>query len=183
VAEAKSPPPAAHLVHAVPGRLRLRIPARRGDAAFFRDVGESFDLCRHVLAAEGNARTASLLIRHEGEPETVWRFAETRGLFLRQDPAAAGAPRVLDRVVADARQIDTWFKSSSAGDLDLSTLVTAGLMGMSLLQLARGNFLAPSVTLAWYAATLVQGRVTAANPPSARHHPTVEQDDAEAHPS
>lgn len=155
--QADARPPVAQLVHELPGRIRVRVPARRGDSTYFHKVRETFDLCRPVLAAEGNPRTASVLIRHEGDARTIWTFAESRGLFIPERGVAA-APRILDRVIADARQIDGWFQSSSGGDLDLGTVVTAGLVGMSVYQLLCGQILAPSVTLGWYAASLMQSR-------------------------
>lgn len=158
-----TPPPVAQLVHELPGRIRLRVPARRGDTRYFAEVSETFDLCRAVLVAETNPRTASVLIHHEGEPRTVWSFAHEQALFVPESPENV-APRVMDRAIADARQIDSWFRSSSGGDLDLGSVMTLGLVGLSALQLMRGNVLAPSVTLAWYAITLLQQRAAKRGP-------------------
>lgn len=150
-------PPVARAVHELPGRLRVRVPARQGDRAYFADVAEAFDLFREVLAAEGNPRTGSILIRHEATSARVWAFAETHDLFVRET-AQAQAPGALDRMIADARQIDGWFRRSSGGELDLGTLVTMGLVGMSAYQIICGRVLAPAVTLSWYAAQQLQAR-------------------------
>ncbi len=144
-------------MHELPGRLRVRVPARQGDRAYFADVAETFDLFREVLAAEGNPRTGSILIRHEATSARVWAFAETHRLFV-PETAQAPAPGALDRMLADARQIDGWFRRSSGGELDLGTLVTMGLVGMSAYQIVCGRILAPAVTLSWYAAQQLQAR-------------------------
>ena len=78
--------------------------------------------------------------------------------LFRPETAAAQAPDALDRMLADARRIDGWFRRSSGGELDLGTLVTMGLVGMSAYQIVCGQVLAPAVTLSWYAAQQLQAR-------------------------
>jgi hypothetical protein len=149
--------PVAVKVHELPGRARFRVPERRGDVAYFRDVEEAFDLCPGVLVVEARAKTGSLLIRHEGDLDPVWRFARERRLFVPETPERT-APDALDRVLADAHQLDAWFRRSSGGEISVGTIVTFALLAMSVVQLARGQVLAPAVTLAWYAATVLRER-------------------------
>ena len=54
------------LQHELPGRLRVRIPAVRGDAAAARRAVGAALLCAGVRQADANPATGSLLVEHDG---------------------------------------------------------------------------------------------------------------------
>ncbi|SDF93272.1 hypothetical protein SAMN05216241_103220 [Limimonas halophila] len=140
----------------------MRVPARRGDAAFFRTVEDTFDLCPDVEVAEANARTGSVLIHHTADADTVWHFAAKQGLFVREG-AGEAAGGATNRLVADARRIDSWFKDTSDGDFDLATVISVSLLGLAVVQVLRGQIMAPAITLAWYGGMLIYDRWRTAN--------------------
>ncbi|MCW5771427.1 MAG: hypothetical protein KIT16_07320 [Rhodospirillaceae bacterium] len=131
----------AHIVHHVPGRVRLRIPSLRGKAAYFDDLAAALALADGVRSASANALTGSVLIRFEGALDPVLEAASGLGLF---DIDAAAGPHGGHLVRAPAA---------------LGAAVLGALGGMQFL---RGQGLPAGVTLLWYAASLAaragQGR-------------------------
>jgi hypothetical protein len=80
--------PRAEVVFRGPERVRVRIPDRRGDAGYYREVAEKLTDALVPLRIEVNAHTASVLIT--GAPVDVQALAETamaQGLFcLKSTP-------------------------------------------------------------------------------------------------
>jgi hypothetical protein len=139
MAEATSAAPCAVLAHALPGRLRLRLPALRGDGAGMAALAAALGAVPGVLAIAAAPLTGSLLLRHTGPAEAVLAAAGLAGL-LRVVPAAA-AP-------------------ASASALPVAALLPAAgavaSAGLALLQLARREALPPALTLGCYAVELAR---------------------------
>jgi len=126
---------AAALTHEVPGRVRYRIAARRGDREFYAHIGAELLKCEMVQTVEINPMTGSVLVIHTTEPEAITRYAEQHGLFrLGGEPPAP---------------------STDIAALDLRSLLPPLLIGLGLYQLAQGNVLAPAATFFWYAFSLL----------------------------
>ncbi|MCX8135154.1 MAG: hypothetical protein N3D18_14480, partial [Roseococcus sp.] len=83
-------PPAALLVHDGPGRLRLRLPALRGDAPRLATLALALAGLPGVVAAESAALTGSVLVLHRAESAGLLEAAEAAGL-LRLAAEAPGA--------------------------------------------------------------------------------------------
>jgi hypothetical protein len=136
--------------HRIHGRVRVRVGERRGDPAYFERVSQALARCDGVTHYDVNSMTGSILIEHAAPLEQVLDFAQAEGLFRVQRvdavpvPGRLRAERGLERIDAQVRQL-------TAGEADLRTVVLAGLIGMGVLQLVRGEVLAPAVTLFWYA--------------------------------
>jgi hypothetical protein len=73
--------PPAQLEHAIPGRMRLRVPSRRGDARYFARVAEHLQGQADIITVTTRAVTGSVLILHRSAPETIAAFAREQGLF------------------------------------------------------------------------------------------------------
>ena len=85
--------PAARVCYRSPHRLRLRIPSRRGDAAFFDRVKDGFATGVVFNRPEVNAVTGSILFNAAVDVEMVGLYAEALGLFaLAGKPQAAARP-------------------------------------------------------------------------------------------
>lgn len=149
------PPPEARVVHRLPGRVRLRVPARRGDRDWFSSAVVELAMARGVLSARADPRLASLLIHHDGPLEAIAAAAERHGLFRLLDLA----PRPESLLGGMRGEAAAWNAGlrRAAGDADLASLAFLGLCLSALWQLARGQILPPAATLAWYAAYLLQG--------------------------
>ena len=145
---------AAYIQHAIPGRMRLKVPSRRGDEGYFADVARKLSKVREVRRSEVNAATASVLIEYDpGAAEDTGRLLEI-GRQLGLDEVIAGAPPVLEdlqhRSAGVRREVGSFLGSTG---LDLNASVFLVLLGLSVIQVMRGQILAPAVTLAWYAGT------------------------------
>lgn len=57
----------AHVVHHIPGRLRVRLPKSRRDPRFFRDLQEFVQGLGGVRHVEVNPATGSILVQYEPE--------------------------------------------------------------------------------------------------------------------
>ncbi len=132
------PPPEALVAHESPGRLRLKVPERRGDAAFFAEVGGRLAEAPGVREVETNARTASLLIRHASSRQALLDWAGAQGLLT---PAARPfAPRR-----RRPERAPEW-RHLLAGCVAL----------LALVQAFRGQLLGPAATLAFMAAQIAR---------------------------
>lgn len=154
-------PPAAHVVHRVPGRLRLRIHGKRGDQAWFDEAATTLAMLAGVDEVATSPRTGSIMLRHSRAAEDVLAAAVARGLFqLRDADLAEGS--AADRL-----------RSAAAG-LTASEGLALVLTLAALRQLWRGQILPPAVTLLAYAATVLATR---------DHQPArSDADDVDSHP-
>ncbi len=163
----------ANVTHRLPGRTRLRIPARRGDDAFFARMIEQARALPAVLAARANPVTGSLLLEHEGEIETVaWELGldiapplpparRTRNPVAPPSPfglaaagfgAAAAVQLARGRLVGDSAVENLWNGFNAFRALKRPGLAAA-LTGVGLAQLARGRVLNSALSLVFYAAS------------------------------
>ena len=112
--------PHAYVSHESPGRLRLRIPSLRYDENYFSKVQERLSAHAGVLRVETSPVTGSVLVLHQLGAQELLLASEGLGLF------AAGALVPTERPAP-------W---------EVKTLV-----GLGLLQVARGQLLAPASSL------------------------------------
>lgn len=146
----------ARLVHRLPGRVRLKVDGRRGDRAWFDAVALELALLDGIRAVEANPLTASFLIHHEGPLERLLDELAGRGLVR----VASGEPREIPlprRLAERAAVLDAGLRQATAGELDLRGAALLGLLGLALVQAARGQFAGPAVSLLWYASNLARG--------------------------
>jgi hypothetical protein len=137
----------ADVVHRTNGRLRVKVPAKKGDSAFFETAAEKFAECPGVEKVEVNPVTASILFALSTTPERINRFAEQKGLF-RLAPWRPVHKTIFADVADLFRKWNRALKESSGGGLDIPSLVFVSLVISGVYQIARGNLSMP----AWYTA-------------------------------
>lgn len=149
--------PAAHVAHALPRRLRLRVPERRNEAAYFAALEEQLGGCAGVTAVVTNPRTAGVLIHHHEtlELEALARCAAEHGAFSLAGYDAA-SPTLLGRARRGLDSLDLRLLDESRGTTDTRTLVLVLLLLLALFQMARGQVLVSAASLLWYAFELVR---------------------------
>jgi hypothetical protein len=135
--------PFAEIEHRIPGRMRLRLRAKRGDSEFFQNLTDRLGLVDGVKAVRANPATASLLLEHDGADAAVLDAARERHLFETAPPAKTRRP--------------TPHSSKRRGPAPLD-LAAAGLAGAGLVQAARGQIVGSASENLWnayglYAAT------------------------------
>lgn len=146
-ASGTTPLPRAEIEHRIPGRMRLRVPAKRGDAGFFQKAEAVLAGMPGVRSARADPRTAGILVEHDGDGVAVLAAAREQDLFAAVPDRAVRAP---GRVQAEARS-----GAASAGlpasPLDIAAL---GLAGAGVLQFARGQVVGSASENLWNAYSL-----------------------------
>ncbi len=127
--------PIAQLVHAMPGRARLRIVERRGDEAFFAAIATRLSALPGIYHVEVRPLTGSIVIAHGAPIARIGAAAEQAGLFG------------LDETTEESAE---WPELP----IDARTAAMVGLGLVAVWQLLRGQIFPPAVTAAWYAAHL-----------------------------
>lgn len=132
----------ARIAHHTSGRIRIEVPSRRGDGAYFGALAEQLSQSGEVLRARGNPAAASLALEYRGPLEALLAQLERCSLQLSgAAPAAADLPVGFPFV-----------------SLPLSPMAMAGaafgLVG--LVQTARGQIMLPALSAFWYAASALR---------------------------
>lgn len=148
--------PEAHVRHSIPGRIRLRIPSKKGDPYFFGEMYKQLSLCEGIRRVEVNSMTGSILIIHDVAIETIAAFSRQNNLFTIEEPKRFG---VRGRETYLARKISETFRAvnhkvvvSTGGFANIADLLVLALIGLSVYQISKGNFIAPAwYTALWYA--------------------------------
>lgn len=146
---------AAQICHHIRGRVRLRIPDRRGDIDYFTLLQQKFASLEGVQLVDVNPSTASLLIRHSLDMDRLADHARAENLFeVTSDPPLA------ELISGQVFTFDRQLQALSFGSMDLRTLGFLVLLSLAFVQILRGQFFAPAVTLLWYAvqALVMEGR-------------------------
>jgi hypothetical protein len=145
-------PQIARVCHATSGRLRIRIDARRRDAAYFAQLAETIGRLPGIQRVESNALTGTVLILHTLAPGRVRSEIESfAGVSLAtENPQPSPGRQVPAGVV----------KGHVAGTAGIATdtrgLAILALLGLAIHQAIEGNVMVPAVSLLWYAFNLFE---------------------------
>jgi hypothetical protein len=146
--------PIAYVAHNVEDRTRLRIPSRKGDAAFFAGVERALAACEGVAYVETNPMTGSVLLRHTAPIADLTSYALEHQLFTLQ-PYTLPANTVLNTVSDRLDQAERTLQQMTHGAFDLNELLFVGLLGAVAVQVLRGKTLGPASALLSYAAAVL----------------------------
>lgn len=156
-------PPSAFIKHHLPGRVRLKIPQKRGNINYFDRLADLFSECIGITELKLNPSVASVLICHRPDLpfQNIVEFAKTQGLFTLtekpEDHEAIVIPNLPITTLAWAGldQVDDSLLDFSQGRLNVRSLVFLSLVGLAIYQIKRGSIMAPAASLLWYAFGLV----------------------------
>jgi hypothetical protein len=149
--------PQLSVAHAIPGRIRLRIPPGARTSGLAQAVSQ----LDGVSTAEWTPRTRSLLVRYRAATISVGEIVEivARHGNVALPPDVASAPSATDgrspvatAMVELATDLNRRLAERTHGTLDLRTLVPLGLAVWAVRELLRGQ-LAPLgwSSALWYA--------------------------------
>lgn len=157
--------PEARVVHRTPGRLRLRIPSRLKDHAYFEHVCQTLAESSAVSEVVANPATASVLILHRDDADVILTLGAERHLF---QPAAhpPEPPTVLEHAYVALHAVDRSLSERTHHRLDLPTAAFFGLAMAGTLQVFRGAVLPAGVTLYSTAAAILLGAGRSGDSPS-----------------
>jgi hypothetical protein len=175
----------ALLVHALPGRTRLRVPEQRHQSAWFADAAARLAQHPRVQRVTVNAQTGSILLLHEGSVRELtddlanWLMITPRQPRPASRPALPSSFRIspataFQALAMGSMALGVW--QARRGRLLASTLehvwhaygawrnlkapvLAAAFAGGALAQLGRGQILSSAASLMYYAARLRRGDV------------------------
>jgi hypothetical protein len=120
--------PEARITHTISGRLRIKIPLKKGDTSYFESLEQKFSGCDKVQKVEANVVTAGVLFLHDSDTRDISKFAEENRLFRVETLERKQTPL--------ANRMRSSF--------------------LSIYQIARGNFYAPAwYSSLWYGLNIV----------------------------
>ena len=141
----------AQLSHLLVGRLRVKVPTRRHDAAFFADVSRRLAQCDGVTQVRVSPVTGSVLVLHSTTLDAIAAYAAQQGLFSLTTGriTSDGTPHSRSRAAMPSGP------AQSDGERERSDrrarMISTTLTGLGTLQTVRVQIMAPALTLFWYA--------------------------------
>ncbi|MEW6427358.1 MAG: HMA2 domain-containing protein [Thermodesulfobacteriota bacterium] len=159
----------AVVAHALSGRVRLRIPAKRGDSGYFEEVLAAASGCEGLRKLVINPATGSVLIHYDaGRTGALNDFLENNTYFRVLEETQPPPPPPV-KVERDNPGTKTG-KQQDALPMELSQAIGLGLIGWSCYRLLQDGFKSPPWHAAlWYGVTLLRG---------GPHLPATKQDSA-----
>ncbi len=143
--------PSASVRHRMAGRLRVKIPARKGDPAYFTALAQAFSEFPGIRKVEVDPETGSALFLHSADTDAIVAHAEVKELF-RIVESANRPVHVSVGVKANYKVLDERVKRYTGGEWDVPAIAFVSLLAAGAYQIARGNFAAPAwYTAFWYA--------------------------------
>jgi hypothetical protein len=164
------------IAHELPGRIRIKIAAARGDTAYFDRLVEDVASTPNVGEVRANARACSLTVCGDGANGPVRALLEQAGLFEFRAPAPArerkrrgidrdtvlaivlsglGLAQLASGRATGAASENFWNAYRSHGHLGNRAAALA-LTVLGLIQLGRGQYLNSASSLVYYALTARQ---------------------------
>ena len=146
--------PLARLVHSLPGRKRVKVDEKRGDAAYFATLEK--ELTGVVVAVEINPLTGTALISHATEDASLSEYANEHELFHlgeNETPPPTARPSIVGGT--EVAEHKSYTKSGKRPDI--RWLIFLGMMGMGVVQAIEGNIAVPAIAAFWYAYCILPG--------------------------
>lgn len=146
--------PEAYVCHKIPGRLRIRIPSRKGNEVYFSSLGSHFSRFQGFEKLEVNEVTGSVLFVGEADVEEIADYALGNQLFVLRGAGSPPTP-VSQRILGEFGQINGRLRRFTGGEIDLASLAFVALVSAGLYQISIGEFIAPAwYTAFWYATNI-----------------------------
>jgi len=131
------------IVHQLPGRIRMRVSAKRNDAAYFARLSEYLAGLAGVRASQVNAATGSVVVHYDGDADLL--LARMREqiphLVIENDHRSKNNSPIGTRP----------FRIVSGRQLSPMWMLGAVLSAVGVMQTFRGKIAVPSITAFWYA--------------------------------
>ena len=144
-------PPVAFVSHKTGTRIRLKVPSKKKDRAFFSSLAEKLPAIIGVQSVETNPLTGSLLLLHSSDPDLIIQTFVTGGL-LRFGNSTFERAHLQERISETFEGIDLALKDVSENELDIGGTAFLILLALGGYQIIKGNFIAiPWYAAGWYA--------------------------------
>lgn len=145
--------PDAYISHRTPTRLRVRVPSRKRDLAWFVRAKDLLSALPEVEAVDVNELSGSILIvHHRKDVESLLAAAKKQGIFGIARPDARKPVTLRQGITEGFRTVNRRVSGATGGRADLWDVAFLGVAGIGVYQLLRGNIAAPMwYTAFWYA--------------------------------
>ena len=149
--------PAARITHLTTGRLRIKIPEKRRDAAFFDAVADHLAAWDSIERVETNPLTAGVLIHFSDLQRLLVEAAAKNDLIGIDFDALTQSldPLVTRAALRSFETADYGLRRWTHNQLDLRGALFVLLFAGGVYQLLRGRLSTPAPTLLWYAGDLL----------------------------
>ena len=149
--------PSARIAHLTTRRLRIKVPEKRRDVAFFDFVQGRLAAWDSVGRVETNPLTASILVHFsDAERLLLEMVAKNDFLDIDFDTIAQSAELVVTGAAARSfAASDNALRSWTQNQIDMRSVVFLLLFVGGVYQLLRGRLSTPAPTLLWYAGSLL----------------------------
>ena len=157
--------PKAYIKHQLSGRVRLKIPKKRGNYQYFDKVADVLADCEGITQLQLNPSSASLLIQHGPGVQfsSIAAFACSANLFNLID--AGGSDQLTTEHLSIAgwssvgvTQLDQTITQVSGGRFDLRSMLFLTFVGLGVREATRGHVMAPAATFLWRALELLNAK-------------------------
>ncbi|MEI6354571.1 MAG: HMA2 domain-containing protein [Methylococcus sp.] len=147
----------AYVVHTVPGRARIRLPSKRGDALFFGRLEQWLLTCPGIVDVKTNVRAASALLVFEGQGDLA-QVAEAarhhRWFRMERNPPPL---KTVGASFSDhLEQLNELITTTTRGHLDTHSVFFLFFLGLGLQQIVRGNVMQPAIPMLWRALEILR---------------------------
>ena len=150
--------PAARISHFTARRLRIKIPEKRRDNAFFDTVADRLGTWESVERVETNPLTASVLV-HFTEPQQLFLEAVAKNDLFDIDFntvfASNSEPVMTRAAVQSFEAADVVVRRWTENQIDLRSILFLLLFFGGVYQLLRRRLETPAPALLWYAGDLL----------------------------
>jgi hypothetical protein len=150
--------PAARISHFTARRLRIKVPEKRRNTAFFAAVAERLAAWESVERVETNPVTASVLI-HFSDPQNLFLEAVAKNDLFEIDfdaVLADSSEPVVSRAAARSFETaDHALRRWTDNQIDIRGVLFLILLAGGVFQLLRRRVDTPAPTLLWYAGDLI----------------------------
>lgn len=142
--------PDAYVTHRSFRRIRIKVPSKRGDEAYFTQASRSFKGCEGIETININPVTGSILFTHTGDFRTIREYAEKQNLFTMK--MNSSPPLFNSRLKTRFNNFDDRIKSLTGKEIDIPGIAFLTLLGLGVSQITAGKAQAmPWHAAFWYA--------------------------------
>ncbi|MFZ3090879.1 MAG: HMA2 domain-containing protein [Nitrospirota bacterium] len=143
--------PDAYLSHQLSGRMRIKMPQKKGDSAYFLSLNAKMSKISGIERLEANPVTGSVLFIHNIDVNSIFEYARKNNLFdIKKD--SNSNPNFHKGILEAFKGFNSQIKSFTGGEIDLWSLSFILLVAVGLYQISMWNFAAPAwYTAFWYA--------------------------------
>jgi hypothetical protein len=149
-------PPTARICHLTARRMRIRIPDKRRDRAFFDDICDRLSRWQSVECIEANPLTASILVYCSNPQQLLAELTARNNLLAIDFGAERRASETLrNRAARHFGSADAALRRWTEGELDIRGLLFLLYLVSGVYQLLQGRVTASAPSLLWRAGSLI----------------------------